>query len=131
MNLLCMILGHKWKRWNRRFTSWLYRYSLERYRRVFNMQDFKKPLPIVSDHALLRYLDRIKGVDTLGAYKELWTPEVKAKIHEYGGTGKFVINGVLYTVIKGHVKTVAKPNPGQAVISGLNKKSDIAREWSF
>lgn len=64
------------------------------------------PVPRVSDHALLRYLERVKDVDIEAARAEILTPAVTAAIIQ-GASGvivgkvKFVVSGATITTTLG------------------------------
>jgi len=47
----------------------------------------------VSDHALLRYLERAKGLDREAVEAEILTDELVYQVRILGGTGKFVSEG--------------------------------------
>lgn len=72
----------------------------------------------ITDHALLRWLERIHGIDVEG-FRMLLRREAVASLDAYGAlreadTGTFVIdNGTLITVL----------GPGQSIISAPHRKS--------
>lgn len=47
----------------------------------------------VSDHAILRYLERIQGVDVQSVRDKLLTPKLKEFVATVGGNGTFPIEG--------------------------------------
>lgn len=47
----------------------------------------------VSDHALLRYLERAKGLDREAVEAEILTNELVYQVRTLGGTGRFVSEG--------------------------------------
>lgn len=61
--------------------------------------------PVLTEHALLRYLERVKGVDLKAIHEEILTPEVK---HQIGviGSGSFTQNGYRLIVKQGIVITI-------------------------
>lgn len=58
------------------------------------------PVPRVSDHALLRYIERVKGVDLDAMRAGILTPEITAAIQV--GATRVKIEGVTF-VIEGNV----------------------------
>ncbi len=46
-------------------------------------------LPTISDHAILRYLERVKGIDIESIRMEILSPELMKIITTLGGTGKY------------------------------------------
>src|SRR5690242_1075080 len=83
---------------------------------------------ILTTHAIVRYLDRFEGRDIRA---ELVTQQVLNLMREVNGDGKFISNGILYTVVNHRIVSIARPNPNQPVVSGLNDKSTVPRRWSF
>jgi hypothetical protein len=68
----------------------------------------------VSDHAIIRYLERIKGVDFEILKKEIVDDSMMKFINKLGGSGKFpksddfevvVRNYKIITIIKNKIKT--------------------------
>lgn len=61
--------------------------------------------PIVSDHALLRYLERVKGVDVESIKSEMLTPTVRMAINagaqavKLGCGAKIVIKGATIVTV--------------------------------
>lgn len=53
----------------------------------------------VSEHAVLRYLERVKGIDISQVEKDILSESVMALIEQLGGTGKYPNNG-FHVVIK-------------------------------
>ena len=47
----------------------------------------------VSDHAVLRYLEREKGLDREATEAEILTDQLAAQVRALGGTGRFVSDG--------------------------------------
>lgn len=58
------------------------------------------PIPTVSDHAIIRYLERIKNVDMDAIRAEILTPERASAIR--AGACRININGFSF-VVKGNV----------------------------
>jgi chromosome segregation ATPase len=46
----------------------------------------------VSEHAILRYLERVKGLDVSEIEKEILTQDVLGLIEKLGGSGKYPVN---------------------------------------
>jgi hypothetical protein len=57
---------------------------------------------IVSEHALLRYIERFVGVDTDSLKKDILNQELVTK-HRQLGDGKYPIDGSIKAVIKSNV----------------------------
>jgi hypothetical protein len=64
----------------------------------------KAPTPRVSDHALLRYLERVKGVDVEAIKAEIMTPETIAAIK--AGASAVNVNGCRMPIKDGCIATV-------------------------
>ena len=60
---------------------------------------------------------------------KIWSPELQQFIEVHGPTGKYVVEGVRYTVINGKVVTVTETNPSKPVVAGL--KREKPRRWVF
>lgn len=72
----------------------------------------KKPPPIrVSDHAVLRYLERAKGLDREAIEAEILTDQLVGQVRILGGTGHFVSDGRRIICKDYTVKTIY-PKPG-------------------
>ena len=71
-----------------------------------------KPPP-VSDHAVLRYAERICGLDVEGLRERIWK---QARSAAGMGAQKTTVNGITFVIAKGVVVTVlpphALPEPG-------------------
>lgn len=61
---------------------------------------------IVTEHALLRYIERIYGLNLEELKNEILTDESKAMIKFANGNGKFTLNGVKLIVKNSTVVTV-------------------------
>jgi hypothetical protein len=66
----------------------------------------KKGATKVSEHAILRYLERVRGISTTSIQDEILTPEVK-KMVETLGNGTYP-NGDFQVVIKDNVVVTVK-----------------------
>lgn len=70
-------------------------------------------LPPVSDHAVLRYAERICGLDVDGLRERIWQ---QARSAAGMGAEKTTVNGITFVIQKGVVVTVvsstALPEPG-------------------
>jgi len=62
------------------------------------------PEPRLSDHALLRYLERIKGVDVEGARREIMTPGIVAAVKAMATS--VIVNGARFLVKEGAIVTI-------------------------
>jgi len=60
---------------------------------------------IVTNHALLRYFERVKGFDMEEVKKEILTEEV-LRLHKELGSGKFPNEGFHVVIVNNVVKTV-------------------------
>jgi len=69
------------------------------------MAKSRKP-PQVSDHAVLRYLQRVKGLDVDAVREEILTPAVHAAIR--AGATRVSVEGVEFVVSDGVVTTAMK-----------------------
>lgn len=47
----------------------------------------------VSEHAILRYIERVKGIDLKVIEEEIITEELKNNVIALGGNGKYPLNG--------------------------------------
>ena len=57
---------------------------------------------VISEHALLRYYERVEGLDVQGVVERLISPKTEEQIKKIGGTGKFPIgeiNGTKVTLV--------------------------------
>jgi hypothetical protein len=62
------------------------------------------PEPRLSDHALLRYLERVKGVDVQAARREIMTPSIITAIKAMATT--VTVNGARFLVKDGAIVTI-------------------------
>lgn len=53
--------------------------------------------PVVSEHAMLRYLERVKGVDLQGVVAEILTPE-RVRLIKSVGTCEINVGGIKFIV---------------------------------
>lgn len=97
------------RRIKRKLYERLYLFSIKKYRQTSGIYDWHSPNPLLTEHAILRYLERVKKIDIEATKAEIWTGDLLSTIHQYGGTGKFVVNGVRYTVVRGRILTVGIP----------------------
>ena len=58
----------------------------------------------ISEHALLRYLERVSKVDTEAVKKDIITPELKKMVETLGGNGKYPV-GNITLVMRDYVVT--------------------------
>lgn len=64
----------------------------------------KKQEPSVSEHAIVRYLERIKGYDIAEIEKEILSEEVLELVEKLGGTGGYP-NGEFKVLMKNYTVT--------------------------
>lgn len=62
------------------------------------------PEPRLSDHALLRYLERVKGVDVEAARREIMTPSIIAAVKALATS--VIVNGARFLVREGTIVTI-------------------------
>lgn len=111
--------------------AWLYRWSLRKWRKAANNNDIKKKHPRITDHALIRYAERIGGYDFKKAENIMLSEAVERKINEHGGNGRFTVDGVMYVVNEGVIRTVYKPSGLQLNMEYSPLGSKRGRRWSF
>lgn len=68
----------------------------------------KKPLHPVTDHAVLRYLERAKGVDVEAVRRELGR-RVEAACAEHSGMSAAIIDGIRFVISAEGVVVTAYP----------------------
>jgi len=79
------------------------------------------PEPRLSDHALLRYLERVKGVDVDGAKREIMTPTVIAAIKAMATT--VIVNGARLLVKDGTIVTIMEAEK-KPKLKAYNRRGD-------
>lgn len=109
----------------------IYNWALDRMRRTMGNLDLRKPTAKLSNHALIRYAERFDGYDFDKATKILLTDEVKEKVKEIGGNGKFTLNGIYYIVTSGRIVTVAKPEGVKEHLTYAPVDGTKGRRWTF
>lgn len=114
-----------------RIYSGLYKWALKQWRKSEQLPNIGRKKGSVTAHALMRYAERIDGYDFEAAEQKILTPEVVEYIGDIGGTGKFTMNGILYTCKNGYILTIAKPagNKENLVLQSLD--GSTGRKWSF
>lgn len=60
----------------------------------------------VTEHAILRYLERVEELDIAAVEQQIVTPELIEMTATLGGSGKYPINGFLVVMKKGVVVTI-------------------------
>jgi len=65
-------------------------------------------MPVISEHALLRYLERVGGIDIESTKKEMLSEQAVKMIKFINGNGKARVNGVDYIVKNNTIVTVTK-----------------------
>ena len=78
----------------------------------------KKPILLITDHAVIRYLERVCGVDIEAVRREI---RAKASlIQDYPGATGILVDGFRYAVANGAVLTIhdigEPPTPAKAVV---------------
>ena len=88
------------------------------------------PEPRLSDHALLRYLERIKGVDVASARAEIMTPTVIASIKAKASA--VVVNGARFVVKDNCLVTITDDDkkPRQRFQNGRPDTDEIAEHFA-
>lgn len=61
----------------------------QHYKQLLHNLNKKKGDVIISDHAVLRYLERVKGIDIEAVKKEMLTDGLLHLINVLGGTGQY------------------------------------------
>ena len=61
---------------------------------------------VVTEHAMLRYLERVKGLDLEDVRDEIESDKLRAMISQFGGNGRFTVDGKNYRVKNYSVITV-------------------------
>lgn len=72
---------------------------------------------VVSDHAVVRYLERNKGIDIEELKKEILTEKVVNFIHYFKGTGTFPGGNNMSYIVKDYVITTIVNKNGEKVRS--------------
>lgn len=65
-------------------------------------------VPRVSEHALLRYLERVKGIDIAAAEKEILSDGVLKLVDQLGGNGQYPADGFSVVMKNYTVTTILK-----------------------
>jgi hypothetical protein len=58
---------------------------------------------IISEHAILRYLERVEGIDLETIKQKILTSDIKNHMKVLGNNGKYKIDSTFYVVIKDNV----------------------------
>lgn len=61
---------------------------------------------IVTEHAILRYLERVKGINLADISKEILTDEIKKFVAVIGGNGTYPNNGFSVKIVDYKIVTV-------------------------
>jgi hypothetical protein len=67
-----------------------------------------KPDPTVTDHAMIRYIERVMGIDMEALKARILTPETRAFIDQFG-SGKFPVAPGYRLVVKNRVVITVEP----------------------
>lgn len=116
------------------FYAWLYKWALKKWRKAAKNPEIKMVSARLTEHAVVRYLERVEGLDIEAVKARILTPEAIVTIEEIGGTGKFASNGVLYVVSQGKILTIAKAegaNQALAYADLSGGESQKGRRWTF
>lgn len=108
----------------------LHRWALRHYRSVTSNPQSYRQRPKYSEHAVLRYLQRIDGQDISHIDQAMLDGELWKRINEFGGDCKVVYKGVKYTVKKGMIVTVSPPNKTDKNLEYHDLKTN-QRRWTF
>jgi hypothetical protein len=76
------------------------------------LEDEQAQLPEVTDHALLRFAERVEGFDAEAAKRKIFTPEF-LKQYKTLGDGQYPVNGFTVVVRKGIVRTILNNVKGE------------------
>ena len=78
--------------------------------------EMKKPLYPVSDHAVLRWLERVRGIDVETARREIG--HLAAIALDHPGAGAVLVDGIKLQLRDGVVITVVEKLQGHAAAQG-------------
>lgn len=62
--------------------------------------------PVVTEHAMLRYLERVKGVDLAEIEAEILNKDTLKLIEKFGHTGVYSVNGCKIKLVNNAVVTI-------------------------
>lgn len=62
--------------------------------------------PTISEHALLRYCERVKGIDLKEAKKEILDETIVSGVKELGGSGKFPHPSNTFSIVFKNYKAI-------------------------
>ena len=80
--------------------------NLERKQLIKSIED-KKVQPIsITDHALVRYIERIYGLDTEKLRKEILNQELQELAKTLGGSGKYTFNNITFVLDNYKIVTI-------------------------
>lgn len=77
--------------------------------------------PKVSDHALMRYLERIIGIDIDSIRKGILTPEVVSSIKS--GAKKIRSNGFVFLIKDGTIATILKHKMSNNITQNVSRET--------
>lgn len=63
---------------------------------------------VVTEHAMLRYLERVKGIDLAAIQKEIVSDQIRMQVQVLGGSGQYPNNGFAVVMKNYKVVTVIK-----------------------
>ncbi len=61
---------------------------------------------VVSEHAILRYMERVMGTDTEAIRDQILSPQVRDLVGKLGGSGSYPANGFQVVMRNGTVVTI-------------------------
>lgn len=64
--------------------------------------------PVITDHAMLRYMERVMGLDVEGLRAKLITPAIQKMIDTLGGNGQYPGDGYVLVMKNNAVTTILK-----------------------
>lgn len=109
----------------------IHRWALRRLRRELKSLHKYEHNGVISDHAILRHFERIQGYDVELLRSQLLSDKVRKLIREYGGNGKFTVDGVTFVCVNNCVVTLYAHEPGRPVSVRVTETGDKIRRWSF
>lgn len=106
----------------------LYYWALKGWRKSVGNNKIRHQKQNLSYHGMIRYMERIEGYDYSGLRDRILTDEVRAKVNELGGDGRFQIGGIIYVFMDHKLVTVYKAEGMQKNIVMQNSEKKV---WSF
>lgn len=110
-----------------RFYTWLHKLATHKIRQAVKDYKYMEKAHRISDHALLRYLERIEGIDLKGIIRKI-TKDTQDGMSEIGGEGSFQVDGVHYQCTNWRIVTAYRP---KGYKKNLVRDSEKGRRWEF